>query len=50
MTLHFVLMLLAVVCFFLAAITNYQPPNWPNWQRLMAAGLCLWSLATIVTV
>lgn len=44
-TLHLVLMLLAVVCFFLAALP-VQPPR----GNLIAAGLFLWSLATIVTV
>ena len=50
-TFHLVLMLLAIVCFFLAFILRLQPPQ-PNPPRydLIAGGLFLWALATIVTV
>ena len=43
-TLHLVLMILAVVCFFLAAT------GVPTFTRgnLTAAGLCLWALATLI--
>jgi hypothetical protein len=46
MTLHLLLMVLAIVCFFLAAINVPQPPR----VNMIGAGLCLWALATIVTV
>lgn len=46
-----VLMVLAIICFFCAAIGVYQPPaGSPPRFSLMAIGLCLWALATIVTV
>lgn len=44
-TLHLVLMIFAIVCFFLGAL-NMQPPR----GNFVAIGLCLWALATIVTV
>ena len=45
-TLHLVLMLFAIVCFFLAACNVPSPPR----VNLVAAGLCLWALSTIVSV
>lgn len=45
-TVHLLLMILAIVCLFLAAINVPSPPR----GNLMAAGLCLWALATLVTV
>lgn len=45
LTLHLVLMIFAIVCLFLAAINVVAPRI-----SLLAAGLCLWALATIVTV
>lgn len=44
-TLHMVLMVLAVVCLFLAAINVVTPRG-----NLLAGGLCLWALATLITV
>jgi hypothetical protein len=43
-TLKLVFMLLAVVLFFLAAIGIQHPRC-----NLLAAGLCLWALATMLT-
>jgi hypothetical protein len=48
-TFHLVLMILAIVCFFLAFILNLQPQP-PQRYNLIAGGLCLWALASIVTV
>jgi hypothetical protein len=54
-TVHLVLMLLAIVLFLLAALgvgwSEGVTPS-PRWRsyNLMAGGLCLWALATIVTV
>jgi hypothetical protein len=42
-TLKLLLMILAVICFFLGAL-NVQAPR----GNLVAGGLCLWALATIV--
>lgn len=44
-TLHMVLMVLAIVCLFLAAINVVTPRG-----NLLAGGLCLWALATLITV
>jgi len=44
-TVKLLLMVLAIVCFFLAAL-NVQTPR----GNLMAGGLFLWALATIVSV
>jgi hypothetical protein len=44
-TLHVFLMILAVLCLFLAAL-NIQPPR----GNFLAAGLFLWAMATIVSV
>lgn len=49
MTLHLVLMGLAIVSFFLAAI-NWPSPQPPPRFNMIAIGLCLWALATVVTV
>jgi hypothetical protein len=43
-TLHVFLMILAVLCLFLAAL-NIQPPR----GNFLAAGLFLWAMATIVS-
>jgi hypothetical protein len=43
-TIKLLLMILAIICLFLAAI-GVQAPR----CNLMAAGLTLWALATIVT-
>ena len=48
MTLHLGLMGLAIVSFFLAAI-NWPSPQPPRFN-MIAIGLCLWALATVVTV
>ena len=40
-----ILMLLAIVCLFLAAIGVQTPRG----GSLLAGGLCLWALATILT-
>lgn len=42
-TIKLLLMILAVICFFLGAM-NVQPPR----GNFIAGGLCLWALATIV--
>jgi len=42
-TIHLVLMVLAIICFFLGAL-KVQPPR----GDFIAGGLCLWALATIV--
>ena len=44
-TLKLLLMILAVICLFLGAI-KAQPPR----GDFVAGGLCLWALATIVSV
>lgn len=44
-TLKLVLMIIAIICFFLAA-AGVTPPRGGN---LIAGGLCLWALATIIT-
>lgn len=44
-TLHLILMILAVVCFALAA-ANVQSVRF----NILAGGLFLWALATIITV
>lgn len=41
--LHTILMLLAVICLFLAAFKVEAPRG-----DLLAGGLCLWALATLV--
>jgi hypothetical protein len=42
-TIKLLLMILAIICFFLGAM-NVQPPR----GNFIAGGLCLWALATIV--
>jgi hypothetical protein len=42
-TLKLLLLILAVICFFLGSM-NVQPPR----GNFVAGGLCLWALATIV--
>lgn len=39
-----ILMILAVVCLFMAAVGVQTPRG-----NLLAGGLCLWALATIIT-
>lgn len=51
-TLRLSLMILAVCCFFIAAVwSRIETASPPYVQpRLVAGGLCLWALATIVSV
>ena len=42
-TIKLVLMILAIICFFLGAM-KVEPPR----GNFVAGGLCLWALATIV--
>jgi hypothetical protein len=42
-TLHLLLMILAIVCFFLGAV-NVTPPR----GNFIAGGLFFWALATII--
>lgn len=50
-SLHLVLMVLAIICFFLAAMNWPSPaPPAPSRVNMIAAGLALWALATVVTV
>jgi hypothetical protein len=44
MTLKLLLMVLALICFFLAALNVVAPRG-----NLVAGGLFLWALATIIT-
>jgi hypothetical protein len=43
-TIHVILMILAIVCFLLAAIGVSTPRG-----NLVAAGLCLWALAVAIS-
>lgn len=43
-SIRLILMLLAIVCLFLAAIGVQTPRG-----NLLAGGLCLWALATVLT-
>lgn len=44
-SLHLILMILAIICFFLAAVNVPVPRG-----NAIGAGLCLWALATIISV
>jgi hypothetical protein len=45
-TIHAVLMILAIVCFVLRALGVYPPP--PRNDSFMAAGLAFWALAVLL--
>jgi hypothetical protein len=45
-TLHLILMILAIICFALTAVGVQAPPR----VNLLGAGLFLWALATIISV
>ena len=53
MSIHFVLLILAVLCFFLSAIGvgysgNQASPGWSPRLNLTALGLFFWSLSLVV--
>jgi hypothetical protein len=43
-------MILAIICLLMAAINAQAPSMPPRFNLLLAAGLCLWAIASIVTV
>jgi hypothetical protein len=49
-TVHLLLMILAIVCLLMAAVNSQAPSPPSRYQLFLAAGLCLWAVASIVTV